>query len=87
MKTKIYIRISRGNKSIKVSAANKPNYSPFVEKNYRGEKYYPTVAFAVDLDIPDELFKTAEKSIAEIVVGLKKANIAAEVAIPGNIKK
>ena len=83
MKTKIYLKIARGVRGVKVSASNKPSNAPFAEKSYRGDKYFPTVAFAIELDIPDELFKTAEKTIASVVVGLKQANIAAEVFVPG----
>lgn len=83
MKAKIFLRVARGVRGIKVEASNKPNYRPIMEKDFRGDKYFPTAAFAISLDIPDELFKQAEREIANIVVGLKKANIAAEVVVPG----
>ena len=89
MKVKIYLRVAQGSGrgGAKVDASSKPNYKPIFTKNYRGETFFPTVAFAVNFEIPDELFKSAERTIADVVVGLKKAGVAAEVAIPDKIKK
>jgi hypothetical protein len=46
---------------------------------YAGPEPLPTVAFAISLDIPDELFKRAEQVVAEIVIPPEAATIAAEV--------
>lgn len=70
MKTKIYLRITnktgKGKPSVKVSM--KPDYSPIESVGYYGRKskFYPTVAFAVEIDIPDASFKRAEEVVATL---------------------
>jgi hypothetical protein len=40
----------------------------------------PTIAFAIDVEIPDKAFKQAENVIAEIVIPDGSWEIAAEVS-------
>lgn len=84
MKTKIYLRVARGGKRshCKVDASSRPNYKPLGLNNYKGEVFYPTVSFAINIEIPDELFRQAEQEIANIIVGSKKAVINTEILTP-----
>lgn len=67
MKTKIYLRIATPNGKGKpaVRASLKPDYSPIEASYYKKGIFYPTVAFAIEIDIPDASFKRAEKVIAQ----------------------
>lgn len=88
MKTKIYLKIGKGGrKGIKVSASIEPSYEPLFTAEYGGKKtFFPTVSFAVILDIPDELFTPAERVVAELNVLTKDAEIMGEILVP-KIKK
>lgn len=84
MKIRTYIRVAKqkGIGRVKVDAGTKDNPQPLYKPGYRGEKeYLPTVRFAVDFDIPEELFSQASKVIGEINIALEKAIIAA--TLPG----
>lgn len=81
MKARAYLRVAKGGgrKGYKIAVGASSSEEPLVD----GHKYaLPTVAFAVDLNIPDELFRQAEKVIAEINVTARQAKIAAEVDAP-----
>lgn len=83
MRAKVYLRVARGVKGqargrTYVSAATKVNHEPL--SNAQGS--LPTVAFAVEFDIPEALLMSAENVIAEIKVAKGKAEIAAEVKQP-----
>lgn len=71
MKTKIYLRISSttGKRRPAVRASMKPDYSPIEGTvSYKQKKFFPTVAFAVEVDIPDNAFKRAEKVLATLIL-------------------
>ena len=87
-RVRAYIRVGKNGYKYAIDAASKEKSAPlFKTTGYNGEKeYLPTVAFAVDLNIPDELFSKASRVIAEINVGLKDAVIAAEVPVPAKKK-
>lgn len=80
MKTRAYIRIARtpgGRKPYRIDARNSPyGGAPLTDTMGRA---LPTVAFAIDFMIPDELFKQAEHVIAEIEIPEAQAEILAEV--------
>jgi hypothetical protein len=84
VKAKVYMRV--GQKSLggkpSVSGTAKPNLAPLSDVN----GVIPTVAFAVELDIPDALFKQAENVIATIKVDAEKATIAASVPSPESVE-
>lgn len=82
MKTRIYIRVARNGAKIRAAADIKDNPQPLFIPNWREKKFLPTVRFAVDFDIPEELFSQASKVIAEIDVTLGNVKIAAELAAP-----
>jgi hypothetical protein len=80
MKVKTHLRIAKTRKGARVEASSRPNYKPLITNaGYRNERVLPTAAFAVVLDIPDELFERAETVLAEITVDPDEAEIAAEV--------
>ena len=87
MKSKIYLRVakSEGRKGFKVAASTEPNNAPITSQDYRGHTFYPTVAFAVEFNIPDELFDQASKVVAEINIALKQAKIAGEIVVPEGV--
>lgn len=84
MKVRAYLRVAktgRGSRSpYKIHASSKPDHRPLSSGYGRSETVLPTVAFAIDVDIPDKLFKQAEQVIAEITIPEDQAVIAAEVA-------
>jgi len=86
MNTRIYLRIAKtGNRrGYKVAASTTPNYAPLEgNKGWNTNcKSYPTVAFAVDFNIPDELFKQAERVLGEINITTKQARVATEIIVP-----
>lgn len=78
-KVKTYLRIAANKRGYTVSATTRPNYDPIVTSGYDG-RTLPTVAFAIELNIPDELFAQAEKVVASIDVSGDKVKIAGKVA-------
>jgi hypothetical protein len=64
MKHLVYLRVAKtdGRRGYKVAASVRPNNEPLNSGSY-GTVWYSTVAFAVSIDIPDELFNQAERVI------------------------
>ncbi|MDO9413819.1 MAG: hypothetical protein Q7T81_14725 [Pseudolabrys sp.] len=87
MKSTIYLRIAKndGRKGYKVAASTEPNSAPITSKDYRGEIFYPTVAFGVEINIPDELFEQASRVVAQLDVAMKGARVTGEIVIPEGI--
>ncbi|MCP6719718.1 MAG: hypothetical protein KJI72_00110 [Patescibacteria group bacterium] len=80
-KVRAYIRVGKSKRiDYKVSASPKPNYAPLESLRGMRKEFQPTVAFAVDFDIPDELFEQAEKLIGEVKVSADQATIAADIS-------
>jgi len=80
MKAKVYLRVARGPRGPKVAATITPNYAPLmVGSPGYNERALPTVAFAIALDIPEEVLAHAEQVIAELEVPAERALIAAVV--------
>jgi hypothetical protein len=83
MKTRIYLRVAKNGYKSKVDASIKSNNAPLHLTGYRNEKtFLPTIAFAVDFEIPDELFSNGVKVIGEINVTKDKAVLAAQIPKP-----
>lgn len=78
MKVKTHIRVAKNGRTGRttVAASTRASVQPLYDSQNRT---LPTVAFALVLDVPDELFRQAEKVIAEIEVKGTQAKIAAEV--------
>lgn len=77
MIVRAYLRVADDGR---VRANDKPDLNPLVKN---GEPM-PTAAFALDLDIPDEQFKLAEKVLAEVKV-MQNLRVAADVVYPERI--
>lgn len=89
MKIRAYIRVAKNGSKYLVAAQSKENNQPLHKISYGSvgnKEFLPTVAFAVDLNVPDELFAKASRVIAEINVGLKDSVIAADLPVPAKKK-
>lgn len=78
MKTTVYLRAARsknGRKAI-VEATARPSYRPLHDHQAVA---LPTVYFALDLVIPDDMFKVAERVVAELTLSAPDESIAAAV--------
>jgi hypothetical protein len=85
MKVKTHLRVAKTPRGARVEASTKPNYKPLMgSQGSWNERPLPTAAFAVVLDIPDDLFKRAEQVLAEIAVDSDIAGIATEVVAGGS---
>lgn len=88
MKVRAYMRVSKNGYKVKVDASTKMNVDPlFKISSYQQKEFLPTVGFAVDFDIPDELFSKASVVIAEVNVGLKGAKILTALPVPEKVSK
>lgn len=80
MKARIYLRVAKNGYKTKVDAGIKARNTPLHQQGYNGDKtFLPTVAFAVDFEIPDNLFNKAVQVIGTMNVTEKDAVVAAEV--------
>lgn len=87
MKVKAYIQVSKDGR---VTINKQPRIEP-IHNQYTGRfrKYYPTVQFAVNFDIPDESFKLAEYDLGlelSKIESLKQINIEKTEIIEPNDK-
>lgn len=78
------MRIAKNGYKQKVSASTKSSSEPLkIAGSYNNpDQWLPTVGFAVDFNIPDELFSQAQQVIAEIDVTQKGAKVLAEIPVP-----
>ena len=80
MKVTAYLRVAKNTanarKPFKVDASATPNHYPLAGSVGNS---LPTIAFAIELDVPDDAFTQAEKVIAEITIPEDAYKIAAEV--------
>lgn len=83
MKQRIYIRVAKNAYKNKVEATTKMNSQPLhIIRGYganASKLFLPTVSFAVDFEIPDELFNQAARVVGTINITEDKAMINAEV--------
>jgi len=58
MKARIYLKVARNKRGVKVSAHPKPSYTPLTRSasGSYDRVALPTVHLAIDLEIPDEAF-------------------------------
>lgn len=83
MKVTAYLRVATDERSrtaqgrrTKVVASNRPSDAPIYNS---ADEALPTVAFAIDLDVPDAMFRRAEDVVAELKVTPRSGKIAATV--------
>lgn len=87
MKIRTYIRVARnprGRKGHVITANPTPKYSPLTNSTGR---YLPTAMFALDLDVPEEMFRQAEQVLAEVVIDKDDLAIAAQVVRPRDVDR
>lgn len=87
-KVRTYLRVAKNGYKYKVEAGTKENVTPLHKGgSYNSQKeFLPTVAFAIDLDIPDSLFSKASQVVAEINLAEKGVKIAGEMVVPAKGK-
>lgn len=78
------MRVAKNGYKYKIDATTKSNETPLVKKGSYGsaDEFLPTIAFAVDFDIPDEMFSKASVVIAEINLKSKEVKILSEIPKP-----
>lgn len=78
MNLRVYLRVAhQPSGKPKVAAGVRPSKLPLYDSS--GNRPIPTVAFAIDLDLPDAMFRAAERVIAELTVPESAAEVAAKV--------
>jgi hypothetical protein len=76
----VYMRVGRTTRGFKVDARTaRPNHAALIADRWPSPVPIPTAAFALKLEIPDELFDRAEQVLAEVEIPADQAKIAAEV--------
>lgn len=82
-KVRAYIRVAKHGYKYKIEASTKSNEDPlFLPAHYNTpKKALPTVGFAVDFEIPDQLFSKASVLVATINIATKDAAILAGVPV------
>ena len=78
MKVKAYMRVGHDARRRKTQLDVTAKPTARALKGSNGNEL-PTVAFAVEFEIPDEMFKRAEQVIATLTIPEQHATIAAEV--------
>jgi len=78
MKTIIYLRVGKSKEKVRTAVDIKPTQMPLKI----GTRFIPTVAFGVELDLPDELFAGAALIVGILKVNAEEAKIAASIKIP-----
>jgi hypothetical protein len=76
-KLTVYMRVAKGARGPRVYASSKPNYEPLYDKEH---KHLPTAFFALELDIPDDLFHLPEKIAASIEIPEREIKVSGKVA-------
>jgi hypothetical protein len=87
MKYPVYLRVAKtdSRKGYKVAASGTPNNEPLSNGQKWALRWYPTLAFCVNIEIPDELFEQSQRVIAELNVGMKAAQVTSEIVLPKGI--
>lgn len=81
MKQTLYVRAAkhpRGGKS-KVVTGTKPSHHALTDSSGNA---MPTVSFAVELNVPDELFSRAQRVVASIDVDAQDVTVPVSIAMP-----
>lgn len=86
MKTKVYLRAAKAARGVTWHASSKPNYAAIEVASGGYKVVLPTLAFAVEFDIPDSLFNQASEVAAKINLEKKGVTIAGVIATPSLTK-
>lgn len=81
MKQTVYLRIAKHPRRshVKVTAGTKPNDAQLSDS---AGNAMPTIAFAVDVNIPDDMFKQAQRVVAELDVTAEDVQIPVTLTQP-----
>lgn len=81
MKQRVYLRIAKHPRrgQVKVQAGIKPSDAQLVDS---ARNPMPTIAFAVDVNIPDDMFTKAQKVVAELDVTAEDVKIPVTLTQP-----
>ncbi len=82
MKIKVYFRVGKGEKRVRLSASTKPNYAPFQNAYPYNGGFQPTVWFSVILNLPEDVFDFAEKEVGKMNIDMKD-NKVTKIALSG----
>lgn len=82
MKTKVFLRVAKGSRGVVWHASSKPNYLAIEEGNGYAKYALPTLAFAVEFDIPEALLNQASEVAAKINLEKKGVTIAGSISAP-----
>ncbi len=77
MREKIYLRIGKTKAGYKYSADRKKSNKPF-DNGYYSKTYFPTITVALNIEIPDKVFKDA---LQELNLKIKDAEFATDIKI------
>lgn len=81
MNLRAHLRVAkhpRGGKP-KIAVSSKPNPAPLTDGNLNA---MPTIAFAIDLNIPDDMFVQAQRVVATIDVSADDVTIPVKLVQP-----
>jgi len=89
MRQRIYLRVARKGAygRVKVNASTKSSEDPIYQQGYGSKEALPTVGFAVDFEIPDQLFSKASVVVATINIQTKDAVILTGMPVPAKKQK
>jgi hypothetical protein len=73
-----YLRVAKVKKGYKVIATSRPNILPIQPEQYIGKRPYPTISFAIELNIPDDAFAQAAKVIADVKIPVEDIKVTAK---------
>ena len=81
MKQKVYFRFGKNKKgTVTVKASTRLCHEAVKSGTGCYERVLPTISFAVNFDIPDELFEQAERVCANIELDAENTKIVAPLA-------
>ena len=89
MKTRIYLRVAKNGYKTKVDASTSSSEEPlYIPSSYnRPKQALPTVGFAVDFEIPDQMFSKASVVVAQINLETRQLAVLSGVPTVAEIKK
>jgi len=76
---KVYVRMAENQRGMRVESSTTPNYNPL--SNSYGETL-PTAMFALNLEVPKELFRQAEKTLADVEIKAEDIQMLVSAANP-----
>lgn len=75
MIAKLYIRVAQFEDQLIIKASPNVNNEALTKRVGRTNYICPTVSFAIEVDIPEEMFEQAEKVIARVAIDSEEIEI------------